>query len=269
MMKLTDDDFLRLVTYMKQNYGINLSKKRVLIEGRLSNMVSEMGYTDFKSYIDFALNDRTGAETIKLVNKLTTNHTFFLREPAHFDFLKETVLPYLESTVKDRDLRIWCAASSTGQEPYTLAMTIDEYFGSRKAMWDCRILATDLDTDVLKTAKAGIYSSEQLSDVPDEWIRKYFRRIDNTRYQICDSIRSQVIYKQFNLMNDITYKKPYDLISCRNVMIYFDQQTKDDLIERFYDCTKNGGYLFIGHAESVSKTSRYKHIKPAIYRKME
>ena len=111
-MKLTDDDFLRLVTYMKQNYGINLAKKRVLIEGRLSNMVAEMGYSDFKSYIDFALNDRTGAETIKLVNKLTTNHTFFLREPAHFDFLKETVLPYLESTVKDRDLRIWCAASS-------------------------------------------------------------------------------------------------------------------------------------------------------------
>lgn len=268
-MKLTDSDFYRLVDYMKKNYGINLSKKRVLIEGRLSNMVMEMGFTNFKDYIDFAFSDKTGAETIKLVNKLTTNHTFFLREPAHFDFLKETILPYLEKTVADHDLRIWCAASSTGQEPYTLAMTIDEYFGSRKSLWDCRILATDLDTDVLKTAKLGIYTTEQLGDVPDRWIKKYFRRVDTNKYQVIDSIREQVVFKQFNLMDKIIYKKPYDLISCRNVMIYFEQATKDALIERFYDCTKNGGYLFIGHAESVSKDSRYKHIKPAIYRKME
>ena len=131
MLKLTDDDFNRLVTYMKKNYGINLEKKRILIEGRLSNMVTARGFKDFKEFIDFAFADRSGNETMQLVNKLTTNHTFFLREPEHFDFLKSTVLPYIaKNNAAERSMNIWCAASSTGQEPYSIAMTIDEFFGA-------------------------------------------------------------------------------------------------------------------------------------------
>ncbi|MGN0665205.1 MAG: CheR family methyltransferase [Huintestinicola sp.] len=267
MMKLTDNDFHRLVDYMKSNYGINLEKKRVLIEGRLAGIAAGSGFDNFTDYINYALSDRTGKESIKLVNKLTTNHTFFMREPEHFEFLKETVLPYIEETVKDKDARIWCAASSTGQEPYTIAMTIDEYFGDRISAWDTKILATDLDTEVLRTAKAGIYSNEMLSGLPQEWIRKYFVRIDAERCQVCEKIRNQVVFKKFNLMDNIVYKKPFDLISCRNVMIYFDTDTKNKLVERFYDATKSGGYLFIGHAENVSKDTRYSYVKPAIYRK--
>ena len=182
--------------------------------------------------------------------------------------MKTTVLPYIEKTVKDRDARIWCAASSTGQEPYTMSMIIDEYFGERKKDWDCKILATDIDTDVLTKARAGKYTAEMMKDVPEEWKRKYFIRLDENTYQVTDKIRSEVVYKKFNLMDPIKYKKPFDLISCRNVMIYFEPETKNQLIERFYDCTKDGGYLFIGHAENVSKDTRYKYIKPAIYRKM-
>ena len=267
MLKLTDDDFLRLVEFIKTNYGINLEKKRVLIEGRLTGIVSSSGFDNFTDYINYALSDSSGKETIRLVNKLTTNHTFFMREPEHFKFLESTVLPYIESSVKDRDARIWCAASSTGQEPYTIAMTIDEYFGGRKDGWDTTILATDLDTDVLRTAKAGVYSKEMLEGLPSKWVDKYFQRIDGENYQVIDRIRSEVVFKKFNLMDPIVCKKPFDLISCRNVMIYFDADTKNALIERFYDVTNKGGYLFIGHAENVSRDTRYSYIKPAIYRR--
>ncbi len=267
MLKLNDDDFYRLVNYIKENYGINLIKKRVLIEGRLAGVAAANGFDNFTDYINYALGDKTGKETIKLVNKLTTNHTFFMREPEHFSFLASDVLPYIEKTVTDRDARIWCAASSTGQEPYTLAMTIDDYFGSKAEMWDTTILATDLDTDVLRTAKAGIYPAEVLDSLPDKWAKNYFTRVDNERVQVIDRIRNKVVFKKFNLMDPIVCKKPFDLISCRNVMIYFDTDTKNDLIERFYDVTKKGGYLFIGHAENVSRDTRYSYIKPAIYRR--
>ncbi|MBQ8568893.1 MAG: protein-glutamate O-methyltransferase CheR [Oscillospiraceae bacterium] len=268
MLTLTDSDFLRLVDYMKSNYGINLEKKRVLIEGRLGSIVRANGFESFKDYLDYAFQDPTGKETITLVNKLTTNHTFFMREPEHFEYMKTTVLPHIEATVKDRDARIWCAASSTGQEPYTMAMVIDEYFGERKNLWDCKILATDLDTDVLRKAKNGIYTSEMMKDLPVEWRTKYFQRVGDDEYQVIERIRNEIVYKKFNLMDPIKYKKPFDLISCRNVMIYFEADTKNKLIERFYDCTKEGGFLFIGHAENVSKDTRYKYIKPAIYRKL-
>ncbi|MBQ8780934.1 MAG: protein-glutamate O-methyltransferase CheR [Oscillospiraceae bacterium] len=268
MLKLTDSDFERLVAYMKTNYGINLEKKRVLIEGRLSNTVISRGFKDFKEFLDFAFADKTGNETMQLVNKLTTNHTYFLREPEHFEYLKSTVLPYLEQTVTDHDMRIWCAASSTGQEPYTIVMTMDEYFGSKAANWNLKILATDLDTDVLRKAKAGIYKTDMLKDVPPEWIKKYFRKLDADTYQVIDRIRNMIEFRQFNLMDKIICRKPYDLISCRNVMIYFEMDTKNALVERFYDVTKEGGYLFIGHAESVGKGTRYTYVKPAVYRKL-
>ncbi len=267
MLKLTDDDFNRLVAFMKKKYGINLEKKRTLIEGRLANTVSSRGFASFREFIDFAFNDRTGNETMQLVNKLTTNHTFFLREPEHFEYMKTVLLPYYEKTNTNHELKIWCAASSTGQEPYTLAMTIDEYFGARLAQWRVKILATDLDTDVLKKAKDGVYSPDMVKDVPAGWLARYFIK-DGGDFKVSDRIKNMIEYKQFNLMERILPVQPYDLISCRNVMIYFEADTKTALIERFYDVTKEGGYLFVGHAESIGKTTRYTYIKPAVYRKI-
>lgn len=267
MLKLTDDDFNRLVTYMRKSYGINLEKKRILIEGRLANTVASRGFKSFKEFIDFAFADKSGEETRQLVNKLTTNHTFFLREPEHFDYMKSVLLPYFEKTNNTRELRVWCAASSTGQEPYTLAMTIDDYFGAKMSQWRIKILATDLDTDVLKKAKDGIYSSDMIKDVPSAWLSKYFVKKGND-YQVTDRLRNMIEFKQFNLMDRIPPTQTYDLISCRNVMIYFESETKNALIERFFDVTKEGGYLYVGHAESVGKTTRFTYIKPAIYRKV-
>ncbi|MCL2053647.1 MAG: protein-glutamate O-methyltransferase CheR [Oscillospiraceae bacterium] len=267
LQKLTDDDFNRLVDYMKKNYGINLDKKRVLIEGRLANTLNAKGFKTFKEFIDFAFADRTGKETMQLVNKLTTNHTYFMREPEHFEYLKSTVLPYFEQANKTNEIRIWCAASSTGQEPYTIMMTIDDYLGMKSSIWRVKMLATDLDTDVLNKAKTGIYEQDSLKDVPKHWLTKYFKKIDGNRYQVIDRIRNQIEFRQFNLMKPIPMTQTYDLISCRNVMIYFEPETKNALVERFYDVTKEGGYLYIGHAESVGKTTRFTYVKPAVYRK--
>lgn len=270
MLKLTDAEFTRLITFVKSNYGIDLSKKRILIEGRLTNMLVEEGYSDYSSYFNDILKNPKSQDVVRMVNKLTTNHTFFMREPEHFDYLKNVVLPWAEKeAAKDKDLRIWCAASSSGQEPYTLAMTIDSYFGTRKSGWDCRILATDLDTDVLTKAKQAIYTTEQINDLPADWVRKYFRQVGPDSFQVIDDLRKQIVYKQFNLMDKVVYKKPFHLISCRNVMIYFDGPTKNALIERLYDATRPGGYFFIGHAENVAKTTRYQFIQPAIYRRPE
>ncbi|MGN0620573.1 MAG: CheR family methyltransferase [Porcipelethomonas sp.] len=266
-LKITDSEFNRLVKFMKSTYGIDLSRKRILIEGRLSNIIIEKGCTNFTDYLNMVFADETGKETVTLVNKLTTNHTYFMREAQHFEFMKQVFLPQVEKTVHDRDVRIWCAASSSGEEPYTIAMTIDDYFGSRKKGWDLRILATDISTDVLQKAQRAIYPAEALNALPHGWKEKYFTRNADGTYKVVDRIRKEVIFRQFNLMEPIVYKKPYHLISCRNVMIYFDTETKNNLVERFYDVTRDGGYLFIGHAESVSKSSRYKFIQPAIYQK--
>ena len=265
--KLTDEDFNRLVRYIYDNYGIVLSNKRVLVEGRLANIVQSKGFPDFSSYVRSMFSDPGSRELSLLINKLTTNHTFFMREPKHFEYVKSVVLPYIESTSKDHDVRIWSAACSTGEEPYTLAMIIDEYFGIKKPGWDLRILATDIDTEVLEKGSNAIYSEDAVKTLPERWIKNYFIKLPDGKYQVCDKIRKEVVFKQFNLMDKIIYKKPYDLILCRNVMIYFDVKTKDALVERFYDASKIGAYLFIGHAENISKTTRYSYIQPAIYQK--
>ena len=266
-IKITDSEFSRLIKFMHKTYGIDLSRKRILIEGRLSNVLAQKGFTNYTDYLNFVFSDKSGKETVTLVNKLTTNHTYFLREPQHFEFMQKVFLPYIEKTVKDHDVRIWCAASSSGEEPYTIAMIIDDYFGSRKAGWDLRILATDISTNVLQKAKNAVYPAESIKNVPQRWREKYFIKNSDGTYTITDRIKREVIFKQFNLMNDIVYKKPFDLIFCRNVMIYFDAPTKDALVERFYDASKKGAYLFIGLAETISKSSRYTFVQPAIYQK--
>ena len=269
-IKLTDAEFTRLVTYVKSRCGIDLSKKRILIEGRLARTLTEHNFTTFTAYIDMIFADKTGAEVSNFINKITTNHTFFMREPEHFDFMRSHVLPGIEASVRNKNARIWCAASSTGEEPYTMAMVIDEYFGARKKDWDLKILATDISTNVLAKAAEGIYNAETLEKIPASWKTKYFKQRGSDEYQVVDSIRSQIIYQQFNLMDPIItkYRQPFDFISCRNVMIYFDMETKSALIERFYDVLNDGAYFYIGHAESVPKTSRFTYVKPAIYQKI-
>lgn len=268
MIKLTDKEFLDLTTMIHGRYGINLAKKRILIEGRLSNTLREKNLSSFDQYLSILNHDATGSEITLLLNKITTNHTFFMRENEHFDFLINKVLPYFEKNHLDRDLRIWSAGCSSGQEPYTIAMAMDEYFGARKHRWDTKILATDISMNALDKGRNAIYPSESLEIIPDAWRNKYFVDLKDGTYQICKEIRSEVIFKPFNLMDPFQFKKPFDLIFCRNVMIYFDEATKESLVSKFYQWTAKSGFLFIGHSEVLNRSvTNYHYIKPAIYQK--
>lgn len=269
MVSLSDQEFQTLTSYIKQHYGINLTQKRVLIEGRMASVLRQRGITEFKTYLDLLFADKTGTEMTTLLNKLTTNYTYFMRENEHFDFMSKVVLPYLEQVhARDKSLRIWSAGCSSGQEPYTIAMALHEYFGARRSTWDARILATDISVNVLSKACEGIYTPDTLQEVPPAWKSKYFKAMPDGAFQVNESIRKEVDFRTLNLMDPFRFRKPFDLIFCRNVMIYFDVPTKDALANKFYDWTVDGGYFFIGHSETINKeTTRYRFIKPAIYQR--
>lgn len=268
MLYLTDEEFQFITTHIKNNYGVNLTQKKTLIEGRLSNHVTGLGFTNYMDYFRYSMNPKYADEMTVLINKLTTNHTYFLREKDHFDFYSDTVLPWIDKTLKTKDLRVWSAGCSTGQEPYTLSMLTFNYFGPEAANWDTTILATDISAKVLQTAQEGIYSKEDLSELPDNWIRRYFVPVGDDKYAITDTLRKNVAYRRFNLLSPFKFKKPFQAIFCRNVMIYFDMPTKSEIIAKFYDALLPGGYLFIGLSESLSCCkNNFKFVQPSIYQK--
>ena len=267
IVRMTDAEFNDLTSFVKQKYGIDLTKKRVLIESRLSSELSNRGFTSFRQYLDSVKQDQSGNEMTVMLNKLTTNLSFFMREQDHFTFLQQEVIPYFLKTRKNNEFRIWSAGCSSGQEAYNLAMVIDQYFGPRKGAWDTTILATDISMKVLTKAQKGIYTEQELSGLPATWRTKYLVPQSNGTFQICDKIRKEVVFRPGNLMEPFHFKRPFDLIFCRNVMIYFDGPTKDSIINKFYNATSEGGFLFIGHSESIGNNTRYKYIKPAIYQR--
>jgi len=239
------------------------------VTGRLSNVLAEKNFVSFAEYFDYLVADKTGDAVVTLIDKITTNHTFFMREVDHFNFFKEKVLPQLMSTSRDKDLRIWSAGCSSGEEPYTLAMLLDEFFGVDKKWWDAKILATDISSRVLDIAVKGIYNNESIAMIPAYWKLSYLEKLGNEKSVLIPKIRNEVIYRKFNLMDrNFPFKKKFHVIFCRNVMIYFDNKTKIDLVKKFYDLTEPGGYLFIGHSESLDRNeTAYKYIMPAVYRK--
>lgn len=269
--EITDIEFIKLASYIKKNYGISISgQKKEILNARLAYVLSQNGFKSYTEFIGKLNDDKSGELAAMLVNKITTNHTYFMREKDHFYFFRDQVLPYLEKTVTDRDLRIWCAACSTGEESYTLEMILSEYFEKHLMSWDTKVLATDISEQVLKEAAAGIYSADRLSVLPPEWISKYFTRLNGDSYKVVDRIRNNVIYRKFNLIEQrYPFKKKFHVIFCRNVMIYFSNETKVWLVNRLYDILEPGGYLFIGHSEFIAKEeSPFQYIMPAVYRKI-
>lgn len=267
MLTISEKDFVRLTDFIIKNYGINLKAKKVLIEGRLSNYLTAEGYKSFTEYVDHIISTKNSNDMEMMLNKLTTNHTFFMREENHFTFFNDTILPYLEKTNRNHSLSIWSAGCSSGEEPYTLSIIMKEYFKSKPVKWDTRLLATDISQNALGKATNGFYNGDSLNALPDVWKRSYFIKKDDG-YQVTDELRKNVIFKTFNLMEPIQFKIKFDVIFCRNVMIYFDKPTKAALIQRYYDALNPGGYLLIGHSETVDRDeSDFEYIMPATYRK--
>jgi len=270
MISISDKEFMMLTDYLKSNYGINLSKKRTLIEGRLNNYLLQHGFSDYGSYLNKLFSDSTGTEMNQIINYLTTNYSYFMREWDHFNYFKTTVLPEIQNRISDHDLRVWSAGCSTGEEPYTLAMLMNDFFNKQKNFWDTKVLATDISLKALDKAVKGAYDLEALEKVPAVWKTTYFEKGNENEWQIKKSLKEEVIFRRFNLMDQVfPFKKQFHVIFCRNVMIYFDSKTKKDLIRKFYQATEPGGYLFIGQSESIDRNDTdYKYILPSIYKKV-
>jgi chemotaxis protein methyltransferase CheR len=265
---LTDAEFREISEYIKQNYGVNLRKKRLLIEGRLGFYLSSRGFENYHDYFNYVKNDATHQELANLLNRLTTNHTFFMREEKHFEFYRDHVLPWVVTELGDTDLRVWSAGCSSGQEPYTLSIFTLNYLLEQGRKMDSVILATDISESALTDAREGIYPEDELNTLPCAWRDKWFERTGAHSWQVNKTLRKNVAFKRFNLLDPFDVRKPFHMIVCRNVMIYFENDTKTQLVAKFYDALKPGGYLFIGHSESLtSLDNKFEYVKPAIYRK--
>jgi chemotaxis protein methyltransferase CheR len=221
---------------------------------------------DFDSYIRFISTEQGRDELGPMIDVMTTNKTSFFREPEHFAFLKEKVLPELNGG----RIRLWTAACSSGEEAYSLAMLIrDELPGIEKR--DMRILATDISKRMLEKARSAVYPEDALESLPAGYLQKYFTPLRHGTarlHRVTESVRTMVLPAWLNLMDAWPMKGPFQVIFCRNVMIYFDRPTQQRLIQRFFELIEPGGYLFVGHSEGLSAIShQFRYIRPAVYRK--
>jgi len=265
-MSISESDFQRMVKFIHSTYGIDLSQKRQLITGRLSPTLRQKGYKTFGSFVDHLLKNKNDDDVTLVINKLTTNYTFFMREKDHLDHFYNKILPEIvQRHQRDKTLAIWSAGCSSGEEPYNISMFLFDYLGSHAREWDTRILASDISAQALNAAQKGVY--ELPDTVPKEWKRKYFKANPDGSYTVTPELRNNVIFRTFNLMEPITFKRKFDVIFCRNVMIYFDQPTKDALVRRFYDATVPGGYLLISYSENLSPNTPYHRLAAATFQK--
>ena len=266
-----DDDFEALRKLVREVTGISLSEqKRELVYGRLARRLRALNLRTFREYRD-VLSQDDGRELVQLCNAITTNLTAFFREPHHFEHLKNDVLaPLVRKPPAVRRLRIWSAGCSTGEEPYSIAMSVLEAVPDIER-WDIRILATDLDSDVLEKARRGVYTAERLQNLSNERRERFFEPYPDAKepsYRVRPEVARLLTVKQLNLMHAFPMKGPLDALFCRNVVIYFDKDTQRDLVARMSRLQRPGQLLFLGHSETLFKVSTdYSLIGRTIYRR--
>ena len=266
---ITPKEFEQFRALIYQECGINLNdSKKTLLVSRLSKRLRTLELDSFQEYYDMVSGQTESDEFTLLLDLVSTNKTDFFREPKHFDFLREQIMPTLQSS---RRIRVWSSASSSGEEPYTIAMTLYDS-GPDPDRWDFKILASDISTRVLARAASGVYEEERVRELPPDVVTRHFLRGKGERagmIKVKPHLTQMVRYRRINLMDEnFPIKAPLDLIFCRNVMIYFDRPTQAQLVNKFYRYLKPGGYLFIGHSESLQRLDQpFKAIAPTIYQK--
>jgi chemotaxis protein methyltransferase CheR len=269
----TAADFDCIRTLVNQHTGIVLSDaKRDLVYGRLTKRLRQLQLESFQAYCQ-VLQTGDPEELEQLVNAITTNLTMFFREAHHFDALASALLPALmHSKAPARRLRIWSAGCSTGEEPYSIAMVCKAVIPDA-AGWDVKILATDIDSHVLSTAQRGIYSAERLQGLSPEHLQRWFSKGQGANtglVRVAPALQELITFRQLNLMHPWPMRGPFDIIFCRNVVIYFDKATQCQLFERFADLLDTRGYLFVGHSESLFQiTDRFELLGKTIYRRCQ
>lgn len=275
MYQLTEKEFKDLRDFIYEYAGINLTdQKRALVVGRLQKVLAREGFSTFAQYYDYVRSDRTGKAVEELINRISTNHTFFFREKAHFDYLQSTVLPEVTTRIAhagQKDLRLWCAAAATGEEPYTLAMVLREFFGQQYGQWKAGMLATDISTQALAAAQKALYPDERMAHTPQNLRNKYFQHLGPDQWAVRDELKRDVVFRRFNLMSTRwPFKGKFHIVFCRNVMIYFDQVTRNRLAKMFHEFMHPGGYFFIGHSETLGREDcPFEYVMPAVYRKVK
>lgn len=272
---MTDRDFAFIRQLAKKNTGIELSDhKREMIYSRIVRRIRSLKLDSFKAYCDY-LENNTDAELTDFVNAITTNLTAFFRESHHFDFLAKTVFPeIMEKHRTDKRIRIWSAGCSTGEEPYSLAITLHQALGGARG-WNAKILATDLDSNVVAHGKAGVYGRDRFSGLDSKIVNKFFApcqhedRLEQA-FMAGDQIKQYITFNRLNLLGEWPMKGKFDVIFCRNVVIYFSKDTQRVLFDRYANALNPNGYLFIGHSESLHGVStRFESLGKTIYRKVQ
>lgn len=267
-------DFGRLSRFIYDTCGIKMPDvKKTMLEARLQKRLRALGMHSFTDYCDFLFSEQgMEQELVQMLDMVTTNKTDFFREPDHFQYLTQTVLPDWVRRHPNATLAIWSAGCSSGEEPYTLAMVLSE-FAQRNPGFDFRILATDISTRVLDKAKNAIYAESQVEPVPMDLKRKYLLRSKDrasAMVRIVPELRAKVRFRRLNFMDeDFGLREQLDIIFCRNVIIYFDRPTQEKLLQRFHRNLKPGGFIFMGHSETLSGLDvPLASVYPTVYRKM-
>lgn len=276
--QLTDELFRKISRYVYEAARINLTEnKRELVRARLGKVIRQRGFKGFRHFYEYMESDRSGEALLEVLNAVSTNLTSFFRESQHFDFLGDRLLPEIYREKKqggNRMLRGWSAGCSSGEEVYTIAITILEKFPDLNG-WDVKLLASDIDTNVIAKGENGLYEKSRIENVPGLLRNKYFTRAapasgkEEEKYLVSPQLKKLIAFRRLNLMTEWPFKKRFDFIFCRNVMIYFDKPTQETLINRFHRHLAVGGHLFIGHSEGLNSIKHnFSYVQPTIYRKI-
>lgn len=264
-------EFAELADIISRHFGIHIGENKItMVTGRIHPIMEKHGFASHREYIDAIRGDASGELVSELANRISTNHTAFYREETHFKLLADAVLPEIakrKSEAGGRDLRIWCAACSTGEEAYTILFTLLKFFNFDYKSWRAGVLATDISASALEAARRGVYPSQKIASIPRDVLGIYFQQIDEDQYEVRPEYRKEVTFRRLNLMNEsYPFKQRFDMIFCRNVMIYFSRGNRMRLLDRLRDWLVPGGYLFVGHSESlVGNHEGLAYAAPAVY----
>lgn len=271
---LSNDDFNRLSKFIFEQIGIKMPPtKKVMLQGRLQKRLKELGIADFKTYIDYVFSNEGKNEIIHMFDAVSTNKTDFFRESNHFDFMSNNVLPEFYSQNKAGTIKIWSAACSSGEEPYTIAITLAEFIETHQNM-NFSILGTDISTRILQMAHNAVYKEERVAVIPMAMKKKYLLKSKdrkNPTVKIKKELRNKIRFQRLNFMDNAysSINETFDVVFCRNALIYFDRETQENVLNKLCGKLKQGGYLFIGHSESVMNMNLpIKQLKPTIFKKI-
>jgi len=261
---LAAHEFERIRQLARRTFGLDLrAGKEDLVSSRLARLLRDGGFQSFQEYYRHIVEDSTGLALASMIDALATNHTAFYREPEHFEYLRTELLPRLAR----RDfVEVWSAACSTGEEPWTLACVMNDALPNRSI----RVTASDISTRALLFAERAQYSADRCQDIPAAWLGRYFEQVKTGEpgWRVCARVRAQAVFRRVNLVERYGWPRRFPVVFCRNVMIYFDRETQTEVVRKLVECLEPGGYLFVGHAESLTRIEHpLEYVRPAVYRK--